>query len=435
MPNVALVVLDTLRYDRFREYFDWLDGRRFANAYSTSHWTGSAHASMLTGRYPSEVGVTVKSREITCEEPLLYEQLSEAGYTTRVFTNNLQIHEWEGWDRGVDELVGSGKGDIDSVPDDAIDWTDREFETSGIGKYLEAAVEAVRSDRSTTSSLRYGYRLANRGHLSSTRAVANRVRSTDFGRREFLLCNVMEAHAPYYAPEPHGTGDAPKPTIEDGIADAIDDPVGVRRAYDGCAAYLSEEYRDLFAALRAEFDYVLTVSDHGELLGERGHWAHNHGLDPAITHVPLVISGDDVPSKTIDTPVSLLDVQASIAEITGLDVDSRGQSLLGTPESRPRLVEYHGLARKRLETFAEYDIRAEFDRFDRPCDGVITESGYAFETVDSGFHTTDGVTAEEAQSVLESLVDDAERQQVSASQPENVSPEVKSRLDSLGYVE
>jgi arylsulfatase len=45
MASVAVVVLDTLRYDTFEEAFDWLPGRRFTQAYAPSHWTIPVHGS------------------------------------------------------------------------------------------------------------------------------------------------------------------------------------------------------------------------------------------------------------------------------------------------------------------------------------------------------------------------------------------------------
>lgn len=83
MTNIALVVLDTLRYDSFEDYFDWLPGTRFDNAWSTSHWTVPVHASLFTGKYASEVGIYAGAQTFDCEEPLLAERLSKAGYMTR----------------------------------------------------------------------------------------------------------------------------------------------------------------------------------------------------------------------------------------------------------------------------------------------------------------------------------------------------------------
>jgi len=431
--NVAVVVLDTLRYDAFERHFGWLKGTRFTRAFSTSHWTGSAHASMVTGRYPSEVGVTAKSRSITCEAPLLYELLSESGYTTRVITNNLQIYGWDGWDRGVDHLVGRRIDDIDPVPEDAVDWRNTEVTGSGISKYLRALLIALRSDAGTVSSFRYGYRLRNRGHLGSTRAVTNRVRTMDFGDREFLLCNVMDTHGPYYAPEPYWQGtDPPKPTIEDGVADAIDDPDAVRKAYDACAAFLSAQYRALFGKLRRDFDLVVTVADHGELLGERGHWAHNHGLDPATTHVPLVVSGPGVPDRRVNTPVSVLDIHATLLDATDIDGDSRGQSLINNPTARPRFVEYHGLAEKRRQTFQEYGVGDAFDRYDRPLEGVVTDAGYGFQTIDDGLRLRGTLAEPVARGHLESFRSEVPLA-TDATESGPISEDVRRHLEELGY--
>lgn len=56
MGNIALVVLDTLRKDLFDAHFGWMPGERFEHAWSTTHWTAAAHASLFTGLYPSEAG-------------------------------------------------------------------------------------------------------------------------------------------------------------------------------------------------------------------------------------------------------------------------------------------------------------------------------------------------------------------------------------------
>lgn len=38
-PNIAVVVLDTLRKDSFDNNFEWLNGQKYGNAWSTSHGT------------------------------------------------------------------------------------------------------------------------------------------------------------------------------------------------------------------------------------------------------------------------------------------------------------------------------------------------------------------------------------------------------------
>ncbi|WP_262180173.1 hypothetical protein [Haloarcula laminariae] len=61
MPNIAVVVLDTLRKDAFDGHFDWPPSVSFENAWSTSHWTVPAHRSLFTGQYPSETGVRARA--------------------------------------------------------------------------------------------------------------------------------------------------------------------------------------------------------------------------------------------------------------------------------------------------------------------------------------------------------------------------------------
>lgn len=60
-PNVAIVLLDTLRRDSSDEHFDWLPGGRYKSTWSTSHWTVPAHGTLFTGKYPTETGVRIKS--------------------------------------------------------------------------------------------------------------------------------------------------------------------------------------------------------------------------------------------------------------------------------------------------------------------------------------------------------------------------------------
>lgn len=434
MSSVAIVVLDTLRYDSFRDHFGWLDGTWFINAYSTSHWTGSAHASLFTGRYPSEIGTTIKSRSITCEEPLLTEQLSNAGYTTRIISNNPHIYEWEGWERGFDKRIGTGKADIDPVPGSAVDWRAFEPDSDGPLKYAEALRKAVLSDQSTISSLAYGYQVKTRTSLTSIGAIHNRVRETDLGSREFLLCNGMDTHAPYHPPPEYRSIDRKvKPDIEEAIAGTFDEEEDAIQAYDDCARCVSDRYREFHATLRESFDYVITLGDHGELLGEEGLWAHDYSLRPELTHVPLVISGTGVPDRTVDRAVSLIDVHQTVADIAGVDVDSRGRNLLEDWSPVPRLVEYHGMPEKRRKTFAEHGIGDRYDPLDRPLDGIVTADGYAYETHDDGLRVENGVCEPETRERLSELVGELDRKPITP-QRSHVSESVRERLRELGYV-
>jgi arylsulfatase len=435
MPSIAVVVLDTLRYDRFDEYFSWLDGTRFTNAYSTSHWTVPAHASLFTGRYPSEVGTTVKARKLTWEGEVLPEALERNGYTTRNFTTNLQTYIWDGWERGFNERVrGRANSDVDTDPDGVFEWRKfvNEAETADMRTYARGLWECLRSEHPLLRSLRHGYRLKTT-QLTSVRAMNSRVRNTAFGDREFLLISLMDTHAPYYPPKAYRPTDRHvMPTLYDGMTGDINDPKLVRRTYDGCARHLSDEYRKLVAELREDFEYVVTLADHGEHLGEDGLWTHAYGLRPELTHVPLVISGDRIPSQTIDDTVSVIDVHRTIADLTGIDVPSRGEHLLDGMSGRDRLVEYHGLAAKRREEFENLGIGEKFEPMDRPLDAIASADGYAYETHDEGLVVSGSWSRNEARRRLDDLVDSIDRTEVTPEDT-HVSDTIQQRLEALGY--
>lgn len=435
MPNIAVVVLDTLRYDRFDESFPWLDGTRFTNAYSTSHWTVPAHASLFTGYYPSEVGTTVKARKLSWEGEVLPEALGRNGYTTRNFTTNLQTYIWDGWERGFDERVrGRSNADVDTDPDGVFEWREfvNEVETADMKTYARGLWQCLRSEHPLIRSLRHGYRLKTT-QLTSVRAMLSRVRNTAFGDQEFLLINLMDTHKPYYPPKAYRPTDRPvKPTLYDAITDDVDDPGLVRRTYDGCARHLSDEYRKLFAELREDFEYVVTLADHGEHLGEDGLWVHTYGLRPELTHVPLVVSGEGIPSQTIDDAVSVVDVHQTIADLAGIDVPSRGEHLLNETSGSDRLVEYHGLAAKRREEFEELGIEEKFEPMDRPLDAIVSADGYAHETHDKGLVVSGSWSREEARRRLDELVANIDRTEVTPEEA-HVSDTIQERLEALGY--
>lgn len=431
MTSVAVVVCDTLRKDAFDEAFDWLPGRRYEQAYSTSHWTIPAHASLYTGYYPSEVGVHAKSQHLDCDAPTLAESLSAAGYRTRLFTAQPQIYVWDGWTRGFDETVGPANLPPDA--DDALDWTafQMDCDASGVESYARGVLRCLRGDAPTLDSLRNGVRLVRQSPAEGgSEAMLDRIRTTEFGDDEFLLVNLMDAHIPYVPPD---DGDPVSVTSGDGFADAVENPDRARRAYDASVARLSERYRAIFAELRSSFDYVVTCSDHGELLGEDGQWNHGYGLRRELTHVPLAVSGPDVPTDTCDATVSLLDVHRTVAELAGVEVPSRGQHLLDDPDSRDRLVEYHGFVPWMRGQFERETIpEGFFERQDEPRRGVASADGdYAHQTHGDGWRVEEW-TVGDPDARLAALRGALAEQAVDERVTE-VSEGVRAQLAELGY--
>ena len=73
---------------------------KFDQARSSAYWTLPSHASMLTGRWPHELSVTV-DRPLDTAFPTMAEFLAKQGYVTAGFVGNtFYCNSWYGLDRG-----------------------------------------------------------------------------------------------------------------------------------------------------------------------------------------------------------------------------------------------------------------------------------------------------------------------------------------------
>jgi len=435
-PNIAVVVLDTLRKDYFDDHFDWLPGRRFENAWAPSHWTVPVHGSLFTGKYASEVGVHAKAPAFDYPGATLPELLSDAGYTTRAFSSNVNISKQSGFARGFDEFAGNWR--VSSLGSDVFDWAAFANETprQGPSKYAAAVWACVRSDADTLRSLKRGATIKLRdldldGSLVDDGAseTLEWLRETTFGDRELLFVNLMEAHSPYLPPRGYRTVER---VAVDGLRGYLEgpdvDPATARRAYGDSVRYLADRYREMYDRLSSSFDYVITLSDHGELLGEHGAWDHVYGLYPELTHVPLVVDGPDMSGESERT-VSLLDVHATVAELAGIDAESRGRSLVDDPQSASWLTEYHGLTQLQRDSLTDdgYDPAP----LDTELRGVAGPDGYyGYETGDGVVERGDPDGAGSFRDRVRDLEDDLDRRSIEHRAHDE---ELQSQLEALGY--
>jgi arylsulfatase A-like enzyme len=97
-PNVLIVMLDTVRADRFAPHraaslTPNLDrfgqqGVRFDNAWSTTSWSLPSQVSILTGRYPHEHESDWPAARMAARYPSLAEVFAQRGYATGAFSSN-----------------------------------------------------------------------------------------------------------------------------------------------------------------------------------------------------------------------------------------------------------------------------------------------------------------------------------------------------------
>ena len=126
----------------------------------------------------------------------------------------------------------------------------------------------------------------------------------------------------------------------------------MRRGFAALAHYVDDKIGELLdvlddAGLRDD-TVVIVTSDHGEMLGEKG-MIQKRSLYEWSARIPLFIDVPGAPPRQIETPVSLLDLPATLIDIAG-QVPVRpleGRSLLPAIHGAelavaPVISEYHG---------------------------------------------------------------------------------------------
>lgn len=427
MTNIALVVLDTLREDRFRSYFQQrLPGTTFENAYSTSHWTVPACASLLTGQYASEVGITQSSTSVPPDVRTLPEAMKDVGYSTRMLTANPNLHVWDGWEDGFDEVFA--EGNIPPRADNAVDLQRLKDEhgDKGLEAYSSIVTACLRSDH-PLNSLIHGFTEYRRSPADGyADSIYERLKTVDFNsENEFLFCNIMNSHSPYRTAD----GNVVDAKTGDGFAGTIEFPDRIIDAYDYEAKRLAEAYESIHQLLRKNFDIIITLADHGECLGEYEMWNHGYGVFPELAQIPVHIWGDEIVNK--QNPISILDVHQTIASEAGADVESRGVDLTSEMPELDRLVEYHGLLGWHYDQFRDMGVSEdEIAAHDSPLYGIVTTDGaYAYQTKEGWVSDEDMINYEERLRSIQDSITTRDRD----SNHEDMTDSIKQRLEDLGY--
>ncbi|QSG08235.1 sulfatase-like hydrolase/transferase [Halapricum desulfuricans] len=315
-------------------------------------------------------------------------------------------------------------------PRNAFDWRAFLYEHDpGPGRYAWAVREAITAEESTIRTLARGGRLAldadgplgpNRVESDIVGAIKCLERLSFDSSGEFLFVNVTTTHSPYDTPVNQERGTVASVT---GLVDALTGDPSVeahRTAYYDAVEYLSESYRQMFDLLDREFEYVITTSDHGELLGEYGHWAHEYGLYPELTQIPLVVSGMD---ERVPEPISLRDVNGLVRLLSGND----RESIPTDDASGGHYTEYHGLLPARRNTLLDAGVAVEtVDRYDEGLAGYVDHSGsYTYQS-------DDGIVGGDSASVVDRITDRA--LDTTGREHRGVDRATEERLDAMGYI-
>lgn len=294
-PDLVLVTLDTTRRDAVGAYggpptpgVDSLaaEGVVYAEARTVVPLTIPAHASLMTGRWPTSTGVRDNiDLRLPASEVTLAEVLTERGYDTGAAVGALMLGPTGGFEQGfswVDVPLGVERPG-DEVVDAALAWLARDHGQQPI----------------------------------------------------FLWVHLYDPHAPYV---PHTSG------VPHGGTGA-----GGLEPYLGEVAFADAQIGRLLTALRARDRWsetgVVVVADHGEGRGDHGEREHGALTFASTTAVPLVTRppGSTVHS-VVEKPVSIVDVMPTMLAWASVPLPPTVDGHRLDAPASPVFVESHYLA-------------------------------------------------------------------------------------------
>ncbi len=352
---------DFLHVPNLRRLYE--SGVNFANTYCASPLCAPSRASFMSGLLPSRTGVYDNAAEFASSIPTFAHHLRKTGYRTALsgkmhFVGPDQLHGFE--QRTTTDVYPADFGWTPdwTKPDERIDWW-----YHNLGSVTTAGVAEI------TNQLEYDDEVAFHAR-QKLHQFSREDRDTPFcltvsfthphdpfvTRRKYWdlypgekLPNQMVRSIPYDQQDAHSkrlfdmSNRREFDITEQNIIDA-------RRAYFGNISYLDEKFGEVLETLEAcdfaDDTIILFVSDHGDMLGERGLWFKMSFFEGS-SRVPLMINAPNhFDAVTVAAPASTLDVFPTLVDLAGAPVpnDLDGETLLpalhGKADERQIICEY-----------------------------------------------------------------------------------------------
>ena len=337
---------------------------RFANAYTASPLCAPGRASFMAGQLPRRTRVYDNAAEYASDIPTYAHHLRRAGYRTVLsgkmhFVGPDQLHGFE--ERLTTDIYPADFGWTPDYrkPGERIDWW-----------YHNLGAVPAAGTGEISNQMEYDDEVAFHAEQALFRLCR------DSARPWCLTVSFTHPHDPYIARrrfwDLYADCDHLEPTVgaipydehdphSQRLLDANDwrshdiRPEHVRnarRAYFANISYLDEKMGailDVLERCRAADDtIVMLVSDHGDMLGEKGLW-FKMSFYEGSARVPLMIAAPGIAPRLVTDPVSTLDVTPTLADLAGVSLDevlpwTDGESLVpqmeGAPREAPVAMEY-----------------------------------------------------------------------------------------------
>lgn len=345
------------------------NGTTFTNSYCNNPVCGPSRASLMTGRLPSDVGVFDNGADFLASEPTYAHYMRTLGYKTTLsgkmhFVGPDQLHGFE--ERLTTDIYSS---DFAWTAD--WDQTDEPFAPSRMS--LLSVVEAGHCQRNL--QIDYDEEVFN----AAKQEMFDHARSTD--DRPFLLhVSFTQPHNPFVCGKKYWDMyegvDIPEPEVphipyedrdpwsqryfltirQDEFDITPEQLYNSRRAYFAMVSHLDELIGGLVDTLESigqlENTYIFVISDHGEMLGERGMWFKFNPYEASI-RVPMIAQGPRFKANHREPSLtSLVDLLPTFTDIASGGTFSDfvapydGRSLLQLPERGSAddkiFIEYNG---------------------------------------------------------------------------------------------
>ena len=305
----------------------------FDSAYCNSPLCAPSRFSMMAGQLPSRIGAYDNAAEFPAGIPTFAHYLRVLGYRTCLsgkmhFVGPDQLHGFE--ERLTTDIYPS---DFGWTPD----WQRPELRPSWYHNML-SVVQAGTCQ--TSNQLDFDEEVA----FHAVRKIYDLARDED-ARPFFLLVSFTHPHDPFaITPEywnRYSHDEIDMPAVAPIPFDQLDPHSqrlyhvcamdeyrqtearvrNARHAYYGAISYVDDKVGQLLQALRAadlqDDTIIVFVSDHGEMLGERGMW-YKMSFFEWSARVPIIFHAPGwFPHHRVDQHVSLLDLLPTLVEIAG----------------------------------------------------------------------------------------------------------------------
>ena len=313
-PPIFLLTVDTLRADYLSCYREdayistpnldslAMDGEVYLNVMSCANQTVPSYAALLTGRYPSSLGMKITAR-LDDAEITLPRLLKRQGYHSACWTVASAVGRENGVAKDFDryELIPTNKF---MPPPLAIAAQGNAF-LQKVARFVPL------EDPLWRVMILQKYWLAMNDGLgpSGGPVILEGLKELCDGARQplFVLANFFDPHSPYHPPRRHWREELSAREYLSVMKFNLGHWNNVRRSkelsdqnrrvlrrlYKSEVTYVDELIGDFIDYLKAQALYedalIILIADHGESLGDHGLLGHWHVLYEDLIHIPMII--------------------------------------------------------------------------------------------------------------------------------------------------